>query len=289
MTAGGPQEPETGAGPQLESPPGRAETKASVGGEGRATGGSENSEMGFSCISAALAGLLGLATLMIIAGLALLDSSQDIPVGPPPGAFGALLLMVAIPLGIIALTIAIAAGDRAKPIKPLAILAIACIVGSYSFMWFTHATKTYFTAEIVSIVKTSDFSHDDEAIHVVLENDQTMRLAPETYSTNPNATIAPDMYRPNGGRVGADSGELLLAGNSPGRWYVAAGPYDGSDGLCYRLSGSGFANEKTVDLSWGLRLPYSAERDSGMNWTGSFSGDICLDRSGAVRSIQGGI
>jgi len=289
MTAGGPQERDSGAGPQLESPPGHAEPMPSVGGEDRPARGSQTPEMGCSCIAVALAGLLGVITLMIIAGLQMLDASQDIPVGPPPGAFGALLLMAAIPLGITAVTIAIAAGDRAKPVKPLAILAIACIVGSYSFTWFTHATKTYFTAEIVSIVKTSDFSHDDEAIHVVLENGQTMRLAPETYSTNPNATIAPDMYRPNGNRVGAESGELLLAGDSPGRWYVAARPQDGSGGLCYRLSGSGFANEKTVDLSWGLRLPYSAERDSGMNWTGSFSGDICLDRSGAVEYIQGGI
>jgi hypothetical protein len=237
----------------------------------------------------ALAGLLGVSTLMIIAGLQLLDASQDIPVGPPPAAFGALLLMAAIPLGIVAVTIMVAAGNKAQPVKPLAILAILCIIGSYSFTWLGHATKTYFTPEIVSIVTTSDFSQDDETYHVVLENGRTMRLAPETYWTNPNATIAPDMYRPNGNRVGADSGELLLAGDSPGRWYVAATPRNGSGGVCYWLGGSGFAKEKTVDLSWGLRLPYSAEKDPTMDWTGSFSGDVCLDRSGAVRDIQGGI
>lgn len=261
--------------------------------ETRAGGGDESSgkwragTVG-SCLTLLLAGLLVLITLMVRQALVWLNMPLS-GMGALVGVFAAMLMMAAIPIGLLAAAIAVAVGPRARSVLPIAVLMMVVIVGTFAGNWISNASKSYFTPEIVGIVKVADFTHDDEAFHVTMANGQTMRLAPATYSGNPQSTIAPDMYLPTGSRVGVETGDLLLAGNMPERWYTGAGPSPDSDGsVCYLLDGSGYLKPTTVDLDWGLRLRYSAHRTDTSWSSGSFSGLMCLDEAGGVKWILEG-
>ena len=245
-------------------------------------------------VSGCASGVFTLGSLLVVLGLITgwivwHMPQPDMDIGPPPGAFGFLLFLIAACLGLALFLAWLVFGRPSERAIAIVVALTGCaaavllILGSAPWV-----QKTYFPAEIVGVVATTG-AGPDGVVHVELEGGRSLDVRQRHWV--PGAPTPPPMYQPMDYSGDLKPGGLLLAGAQPSPWYVIADYYPagwllrGSD-PCYFLQAKGTERQDAAYLDFGIRLTKAPEYTGDSAALGAgFDGELCLDVQGRVRYI----
>jgi hypothetical protein len=213
----------------------------------------------------------------------------DMGIGPPPGAFGFLLFLIAALLGLV-LFLAWLVVDRPseRVIAIVVALSMAALAAGLFLDSAPWVVKTYAAPEIVGVVSASD-ARPDGVVHVELEGGRALDVLLSSWVRG--APTPPPLYQPLDYSRDLEAGNLLLAGNQPTPWYSMAAYYPAGSLLrgpdpCYFLVAKGTERQDAAYLDFGIRLTKAPGYTGVSSAIGaSFDGEVCLDVQGRVKYI----
>lgn len=242
------------------------------------------------CASGAFALCSVLVGLGLIAGWIVWHMPQpDMDIGPPPGAFGFLLFLIAAFLGVVLFLVWLVVGRPPERAVAMVIALSGCAAAVLLILdaapW---VVKTYADPEIVGVVFASEVGPDG-VVHVELDGGSSLDVRQHSWVRG--TATPPAMFQPLDYSSDLEPGNLLLAGNQPVPWYSVAQYYPEGRLLrgpdpCYFLEARGTERQDGAYLDFGIRLANAPGHTADPSSSGrDFDGELCLDGQGRVKYI----
>ena len=212
----------------------------------------------------------------------------DMDIGPPPGAFGFLLFLIAAALGVVLFFVWLFVGRPSERAVATVVALTGCAAAVLLVLdaapW---VVKTYADPEVIGVVSATE-ARPDGVVHVELNGGASLDVRQHSWVMG--TATPPAMYQPMDYSSDLQPGNLLLAGNQPAPWYSVATYYpDGSllrgPDPCYFLEAKSTQRQTGVYLDFGIRLTYAPGHTADSSSSGGDFDEICLDGQGRVKYI----